>query len=391
MSTATLEALRAAPGAPAASPAPQVQAATPAAPAKRKLPFSPRTVLAVGAALAIAAGGAFYIALPKSEVSTNAAYIEADASVVSPKVHGLVSEILVKHNQPVEAGQKLVRIDPEEFDARFAAAGADLKTAEAAVLSARAAFTELDAQQRLAESGVAAARASIVASDAQSQQASADRTRFERLANAGAASRREADQYRASAIAAASETDRLRAQLGVSQNQSAATRAKGETLAANLALADAQVARAEAALLLAKQDQNHAVITAPIAGVVGDRQAEPGDYVQPGTRLMTIVPLNALYITANFKETEVGRMTAGQPASVKVDALPGVTLKGKVDSFAPGSGSRFSLLPFEPGTGNFTKIVQRVPVRIQLDPGQPGLDRLRPGLSTTVTVRLQSK
>ena len=393
MSTAALEALRAAPAAPAGSPASlsQGQPASPSAPAERKLPFSPRTVLAVGAALAIAAGGAFYIALPKPDVSTNAAYIEADSSVVSPKVHGLVAEILVKHNEQVNVGQPLVRIDPEEFDARLAGAAADLKTAEAAVLSARAAFFELAAQQRLAESGVAAAKASIIASDAQSQQASADRTRFETLAAAGAASRREADQYRTSAIAAASETDRLRAQLGVSENQSAATRAKGETLTANLAQAEAQVARAEAALALAKQDQDHAVITAPIAGVVGDRQAEPGDYVQPGTRLMTIVPLNALYITANFKETQVSRMTPGQPASIKVDALPGVTLKGKVDSFAPGSGSRFSLLPFEPGTGNFTKIVQRLPVRIQLDPGQSGLDRLRPGLSTTVTVHLQSK
>lgn len=104
---------------------------------------------------------------------------------------------------------------------------------------------------------------------------------------------------------------------------------------------------------------------------------------------MTIVPLDALYVTANFKETQVSRMTAGQPASITVDALPGVTFKGKVESFAPGSGSQFSLLPFEPGTGNFTKVVQRVPVRIRLEPGQTGLERLRPGLATTVTVNLQ--
>ncbi len=122
--------------------------------------------------------------------------------------------------------------------------------------------------------------------------------------------------------------------------------------------------------------------------MVGDRQVEPGDYVQPGTRLMTLVPLNALYVTANFKETQVARMLAGQTAVIKVDALPGVKFTGQVDSFAPGSGSQFSLLPFEPGTGNFTKIVQRVPVRIALDPGQKGLDHLRPGLSTTVTVKL---
>jgi membrane fusion protein (multidrug efflux system) len=132
------------------------------------------------------------------------------------------------------------------------------------------------------------------------------------------------------------------------------------------------------------------VIRAPIDGVVGDRQVEPGDYVQPGTRLLTLVPIRSLYVTANFKETQVSRMLVGQAATIKVDALPGRKLKGEVESFAPGSGSQFSLLPFEPGTGNFTKIVQRIPVRISLDPGQPGLDRLRPGLSSTVTVRLAS-
>ncbi len=110
--------------------------------------------------------------------------------------------------------------------------------------------------------------------------------------------------------------------------------------------------------------------------------------MQPGTRLLTIVPLDALYVTANFKETQVTRMLAGQSATIEVDALPGQPLKGVVDSFAPGSGSQFSLLPFEPGTGNFTKIVQRVPVRIRFDPGQAALAQLRPGLSSTVTVRL---
>jgi membrane fusion protein (multidrug efflux system) len=124
--------------------------------------------------------------------------------------------------------------------------------------------------------------------------------------------------------------------------------------------------------------------------VVGDRQVQVGDFVEAGTRLLTIVPLDALYVTANFKETQVARMVAGQPATVKVDALSGRTLKGEVESFAPGSGSTFSLLPFEPGTGNFTKIVQRVPVRIRFEPGQPAVRKLRPGLSTTVTVDLRS-
>jgi membrane fusion protein (multidrug efflux system) len=159
------------------------------------------------------------------------------------------------------------------------------------------------------------------------------------------------------------------------------------TLQAALAQAEASVAAAQAALNLAHQDQEHTLIRAPIDGVVGDRQVEQGDYVQPGTRLMTIVPIAELYVVANFKETQTARMTAGQAATVEVDALPGVALKGEVESFAPGSGSQFSLLPFEPGTGNFTKIVQRVPVRIRFAAGE-SLASLRPGLSTTVTVRL---
>jgi membrane fusion protein (multidrug efflux system) len=390
--TATVEALRQAP--PVIQPPAQVaqEAAAPlAAPAvKRKLPFSPKTAVAVAVAIALATAGGVYIALPKPSETTNAAYVQADSSTVSPRVRGLVAEVLVQHNEPVRAGQPLIRIDPEEFNAREAAAAANLQNAQAAVLAARAAFAQLDAEERLADSGIAAAKASILSGEAQSEQATSDRTRFEALAVAGAASRRDADQYRATAIAAESETQRLRAQLGVSQGQAAAVRARRSTLSANLAQAEAGVASAQAALDLTRQDKSHAVVVSPIDGVVGDRQAEPGDYVQPGTRLMTIVPLGALYVTANFKETQVSRMVAGQAASIKVDALPGVTLKGAVESFAPGSGSQFSLLPFEPGTGNFTKVVQRVPVRIRLEPGQPGLDRLRPGLSTDVTVNLES-
>lgn len=165
--------------------------------------------------------------------------------------------------------------------------------------------------------------------------------------------------------------------------------ARREVLIANLAGAEASVARARAALDLSLQDQANAVIRAPIDGIVGDRQAEPGDYVQAGTRLMTIVPTTGLYVTANFKETQTARMRVGQAADLEIDALPGVKLHGVVDSLAPGSGSSFALLPFEPGTGNFTKVVQRVPVRIRLNPNQAEAARLRSGLSTTVKVDLK--
>jgi membrane fusion protein, multidrug efflux system len=306
---------------------------------------------------------------------------------VAPKVKGLVEQVLVAHNQKVRRGQPLVAIDPEEFDARVAAASADLQNAQASEAAARAAIVSLAAEQRLAAANVRAAETSIRSADAQSGRAAADRKRFDALVASGAVAQRDADTYRAAAITAASAADRSRADFDVSRNQADVTAAKRATLEAELAQAAAAVSRAQAALDLARQDQGHALIRAPIDGVVGDRQVEPGDYVQPGTRLMTVVPLDAVYVTANFKETQTARMLPGQPATVTVDALPGVKLRGHVDSFAPGSGSQFSLLPFEPGTGNFTKIVQRVPVRVRFDPGQADVARLRPGLSTTVTVQ----
>ncbi|MEP7041904.1 MAG: HlyD family secretion protein [Dokdonella sp.] len=356
-------------------------------PTSRK-PLWRRPFVAIGAAVALAVLGSAYILMPKGSVSTDAAYLQADSSVVAPKVRGLVAEVLVQHNQAVKQGDPLVRIDAEEFDARVASASADLQNARATVAAAKAALISLDAEEQLAASNVRAAQTLIRSANAQSDRAQADRLRYTNLVASGAVAQRDFDQYRATAISAQSDADRSRAQLDVSRDQQAVTRAKRATLQANLAQADAAVARAQASLDLATQDQGHALIRAPIDGVVGDRQVEPGDYVQPGTRLLTIVPLDALYVTANFKETQTTRMMVGQPATIEVDALPGQPLEGVVDSFAPGSGSQFALLPFEPGTGNFTKIVQRVPVRIRFGANQAGLARLRPGLSSTVTVKL---
>jgi membrane fusion protein (multidrug efflux system) len=342
---------------------------------KRGLPFSRRTLIAVSVALAVAAAGAVYIALPKSTVSTDAAYVEADSSVIAPRVRGLVAHVFVDHDQAVKKGDPLVALDPEEFDARVSSAAADLANAQAGVEAAKAAFDTQAADEGLAAANVRAADTTIAASDAQ-------------LVDSGAVSKHETELARATALSARSDAEHSRAILAVSQSQATATLARRATLRANLAAAVAAVARAQAALDLAKQDQGHAIIRAPFDGVVGDRQVQEGDYLSPGTRLMTVAPMNTLYVTANFKETQVARMLAGQTARIAVDALPGKTLKGHVESFAPGTGSQFSLLPFEPGTGNFTKIVQRVPVRIALDPGQAGMDRLRPGLSSTVTVHL---
>lgn len=347
-----------------------------------------KAVFAVGAALVLAAAGAWYIASPKSAVSTDNAYLQADSSVVAPKVRGLVADVLVQHNQRVKRGDALVRIDPEEFDARVESAQAAVEDAHARQQSARAALVSLDAEEKLAASNTRAAQATIQAADAQRDRAIADHHRYDSLVGSGAVAKYDADRFRATALSAIADAQKTRAQLEVSRQQESVTHAKRLTIEANLAQADATLSSAQAALDLAKQDQKNTIIRSPIDGVVGDRQVEPGDYVQAGTRLLTVVPIDDLYVIANFKETQTDRMVPGQEATIEVDALPGEKLHGLVESFAPGSGSQFSLLPFEPGTGNFTKIVQRVPVRVRFAPNQPALAALRPGLSSIVTVRL---
>jgi len=356
----------------------------------QRAPLLRRPLVVSAVAVAIAIGGALYIASPKHSVSTDNAYLQADSSIVAPKVRGLVAAILVRHDQQVHRGDPLVRIDPEEFDARVASAAAALQNAQASVQAAKAALIALTAEEKLANSNVRAAQTTIRSSDAQQVFAEADQRRYDQLIASGAVARRDAEQFRAAAITAQANAEHSRAEFAVSRDEASVTQVKRLTLEASVAQAEAAVASAKAALDLARQDQTNTLVRAPIDGVVGDRQVEPGDYVQPGTRLLSVVPLDRVYVIANFKETQTARMLVGQAASVSVDALPGQTLTGHVESFAPGSGSQFSLLPFEPGTGNFTKIVQRVPVRIRFDAHQAALVRLRPGLSSTVTVRLDA-
>ena len=365
------------------------QADAPVAKLKTGRRPSRRVLVVVAAASVLAIGGVMWLRAPPAAVSTDNAYLKVDRTAVAPRVKGLVAQVLVTDNQQVQPDQPLVRLDPEEYAARVAGAEGDLALAKAQVASAAAALDRLGAEQTLAGAAVRQAETDIRATDAQSARAAADWKRFETLMRDGTVSRREAEQVRADAASAEAAADKSRAALTVSQDQASVTTHRRGELAAALQAAVAQQAKAQAALDLAHQDEGHALIRAPFAGVVGDRAANPGDYVQPGTRLFTLTPLDAVYVTANFKETQTARMLQGQPAVVEVDALPGVKLNAHVQSFAPGTGSESALLPFEPGTGNFTKIVQRVPVRLALDPGQPDLARLRAGLSAKVTVKLR--
>jgi membrane fusion protein (multidrug efflux system) len=291
-------------------------------------------------------------------------------------VHGLIAQVLVRDNARVKAGQPLIRIDDDDYQQALQAAQADVQ-------SAQAALDQQVSQAGLAAANVRAANATVRVSDAENVRAAADRKRFDALVATGDVSSRQAEQMRATAETASADVEKDRAAFAASQQQLAVVNQTRAQLLATLA-------KAKAALLLAQQNLTHTVVRAPVDGVVGDRQAQTGEYVQPGTQLMTIVPMNTLYVLANYKETQTARMLAGQKVRVSFDAIPSHDFTGEVESFAPGSGSEFSLLPFEPATGNFTRIVQRVPVRIHLDPGQQGFERLRPGLSANVTVRLEN-
>ena len=347
-----------------------------------------RMLISAGVAIAVAAAGAFYILSPSASESTDDAYVAADASEVAPRIRGLVADVLVRDNQAVRAGDPLVRINAEEYDSRTDSAAADLAEAQADVVSASAALASLGAEESLAAANVRAAGTDIRGATAEADRADADRRRYEALADRGFATRRDLESRRAAAIGAEQAALRSRALLTVAERQAGVTSARRATLEAALARAEAHVQRSRAAIALAGQDRRDSLVRAPVDGVVGNRQVQRGDYVQPGSRLLTLVPLHDVYVTAFFKETQIRRMHQGQRVSIRVEALDGPPLAGVVDSLAPGSGSTFALLPFEPGTGTFTRIVQRVPVRIRFDPGQAALANLRPGLSVTATVRV---
>ncbi|MFZ6724361.1 HlyD family secretion protein [Undibacterium sp. MH2W] len=339
-------------------------------------------------AILVALIGVAYLMSTKSSESTDNAYVNADATFVAPKVRGVVSKVYVSDNQFVHAGDALVQIDPEEFNARVATAEADLMDAKANVASAKAALLSLEAEERYAASNVRASQSAIRGAKAQAERASNDYKRFVSLVGSGAVSTRDVDTYHVQAITSEQDVARVSALLDVSQSAESVTRAKRAALDAALQKAEASLLKASANLDLAKQDQQHTIIHAPVDGFIGNRQVQQGDYVQAGSRLLSLVNLKACYVVANFKETQIDRIRPGQPVVIELDAIKGKAFSGTVDSIAPGSGSQFSLLPFEPGTGNFTKIVQRVPVRIRLNPKQEHLEEIRPGLSATTKVTL---
>ncbi|NIJ35175.1 HlyD family secretion protein [Sphingomonas oligoaromativorans] len=303
---------------------------------------------------------------------TDDAYIRADAVTVSPKISGYVEQVFVADNQDVKAGTPLVRIDPRDYKAATAQYQAQIDVARANADNVRAGIREQEA-------AISEAQAQLAKSQADAQYAAGEVARYTPLAASGAETREKLTTLRNQATQAANTVAAQKASLESAQRRIG-------SLQAQIRQAEAQGEAAQAQLAAADVNLGSTVIKASVDGRVGDKSVRVGQFVQSGTRLMSVVPLSRIYIIANFKETQVGLMRPGQPARIEVDALPGVDLKGHVDSVSPGTGAEFSLLPPQNATGNFTKIVQRVPIRIAIDAGPDARKVLVPGLSVTVNV-----
>jgi membrane fusion protein (multidrug efflux system) len=328
--------------------------------------------LVIAAGIAGAADyGHYYWTNGRFLVSTDDAYVKADFTTVAPKVSGYIDEVLVSDNQHVKAGQVLARIDQRDFRAALDQAMAD-------VAGAHAAIANIDAQIGLQRSVIDQARAQIGAVGAALRFAVQDNTRYQQLVRTGFGTVQHAQQ--ASAL--------------LQEKQAAAVEAKANLVAAEKKIAVLKTERGKAAAALARDEAKarqaelnlgYTVIAAPVDGMVGARSLRVGQYVQAGTQLMAVVPLHAVYAVANFKETQLTHVRTGQSVTVTVDGFPAVKLRGRVDSLAPASGIEFALLPPDNATGNFTKIVQRIPVKITFDQ-DPLAGLLRPGMSVEPTI-----
>jgi membrane fusion protein (multidrug efflux system) len=304
--------------------------------------------------------------------STNDAYVQSDAIVVSPKVGGYVDQVYVIDNQQVHAGDPLVRIDPRDYQAQAEQYRAQVDVAAANAQGVRAQISEQQATIQQSQAQLAVATSALAF--ARSQTA-----RYAPLASTGAETGEKLAQLRDQEKQAKAQVDAASAAVTNAQRRIG-------SLQAQIGQAQSQGRAAEAQLSAANVNLGSTIVRASSDGRVGDKSVQLGQYVQPGLRMMSIVPVQKLYVSANFKETQLGLMRVGQPVTAKVDALDGVNVIGRVESISPGTGAQFSLLPPQNATGNFTKIVQRVPVRVAIDLGPETRKLLVPGMSVTVTV-----
>jgi membrane fusion protein (multidrug efflux system) len=338
-----------------------------------------RTALGALTVLGVAAAAHFAIDYWNNGrflVSTDDAYVQADNTLIAPRISGYISQVLVTDNQPVKAGQVLARIDDQDFQTALRQASADREMADGEIRS-------IDAQLTLQTSTIEQSSQQVTAAEAALHFAQQDHARYDELSRTGAGTIQSAQQ---------TQSQLIQRSAGLLQARAALTSAKQQVdvLQANRVKAAAQLDHYRAAEQQARLNLGYTTITAPVDGTVGARTLRVGQYVQAGTQLMAVVPLDGVYIVANFKETQLTDVRRGEPVEISVDTFPGARIHGRVDSVAPATGLQFALLPPDNATGNFTKIVQRLPVKIVLDGDAEGREvaagLLRPGMSVEPTI-----
>ena len=323
----------------------------------------------------LSAAGGYWLVAGRFIESTDDAYVGGDVTVIAPKVSGFVTELLVQDNQHVTANQVLMRLDARDYDARLAQATAEVASAQAAV-------SELGAKQSLQVALISEQEAELHGAGAEYTRTSADQNRYRQLVKDDAVSNQLVER---------ADADLSKARAAVDHGNASLLAAKREltVLQAQTADAQAQVSRAQANQRFAALNVEYTTLRSPIDGYIGNRTARVGLLAGTGVSLLTVVPSQGLWVDANFKEDQLKKMRVGDSVEVTLDALS-EPLSGLVESIAPATGATFSILPVENATGNFTKIVQRVPVRIRLQVPADLQGTLRPGLSATVKVHLNA-
>src|SRR3954452_19276109 len=362
---------------PIAAPAGVLPAAS--APTRREK-FNLRKLLLAGVAVVALTGASWYgydyWTIGQYLVSTDDAYVKADNTTIAPKVSGYLDGVLVADNEHVKAGQVLARIDARDFRVALDQAHADVQAANATISSKEA---QLDVQQAV----IKAAHATLDVDRANLTFAAQDNKRYTDLAASGSGSLQNAQQAQSRIASAQATLERDNANLASALKQI-------DLLNAEIVQAKAAAARAEAVQHQAELNLSYTAVVSPIDGLVGNRSLRIGQFVQAGTQLMAIVPTDGAYVVANFKETQLTNVKSGQAVDIELDMFPGRVVHGHVDSIAPASGQEFALLPPDNATGNFTKVVQRIPVKIALDAEHEPAVALRPGMSVIPTIATRS-
>ena len=353
---------------------PAAPTAAPGKPGKKRAVLA---VLAMSAAVAAIWAGAQWWNTGRFLQETDDAYVGGDITVITAKVPGYIEQVLVSDNQAVHAGDVLARLDDRDYRAALA-------NADGAVAAAQAALANLDATRALQQAVISQARAGVGASRAETDRAHDDQVRYARLSATNAVSVQSAQKADADYKQALAGDSKTAAQLQAAEREL-------DVIATRKQQATAALAQAQAAREIAVLNLGYTQLRAPIDGTIGNRRARNGAYAAAGSQLLSLVPAHGLWVDANFKEGQLAAMHAGQRAIVKADVMPGHEFHGTIASVAPATGAQFSVLPPENATGNFTKIVQRVPVRIVLDAKDATLGTLRPGLSVTAEVDLRDE